>query len=212
MATVSETVRLYSLGKECAAYNCSSRSFYIQNNERKPTGNNFFRFPKEKFEIKDWCNLIKRQDGKDGFKVTKSTVVCSKHFLPSNINKPFGGTRHSLKKGSRPILHDWNNFGSNLMQARKQPALRSIINTTAAKKRKNFVDENKENNYSKILTPDNINYEMSSSKMKESINSPLEAFDIENETIKNELGKVAAVQIIRIWTWKQNVWQKPCPI
>ena len=98
------------------------------------------------------------------------------------------------------------------MQARKQPALRSIINTTAAKKRKNFVDENKENNYSKILTPDNINYEMSSSKMKESINSPLEAFDIENETIKNELGKVAAVQIIRIWTWKQNVGQKPCPI
>ena len=201
-----------SLREECAAYNCSSRSYYSQNNERKPTGNNFFHFPKEKFEIKDWCNLIKRQDGKDGFKVTKSTVVCSKHFLPSNINRPSGGTRHSLKKGSRPILHDWNNFGSNLMQARKQPALRSIINTTDAKKRKNFVDENKENNYSKILTPDNINYEMSSSKMKESINSPLEAFDIENETIKNELGKVAAVQIIRIWTWKQNVWQKPCPI
>ena len=88
-------------------------------------------------------------------------------FLPSNINRPSGGIRHSLKKGSRPILQDWNNFGSNLIQARKQPDLRSIINTTPAKKRKNFVDENKENNYGKILTPDNKDFEMSSSKMKE---------------------------------------------
>ena len=58
MAAVSETGRLLPLGKECTAYNCSTRSYYIQNNNRKPTGNNFFYFPKEKFEIKDWCNLI----------------------------------------------------------------------------------------------------------------------------------------------------------
>ena len=180
MAAVSQTGRFLSLEKECAAYNCSSKGYYIQNNERKPTGNSFFHFPKEKFEIKDWSNFIKWQDGKDGFKVTKSTVVCSKYSLHSNINRSSGETRHSLKKGSRPILHDWNNFGSNLRQARKQPAWRSIINTTPAKKRKIFIDENKENNYSKILTPDNIDFEMSSSKMKESINNPLEAFGMEN--------------------------------
>ena len=206
MAAVPETGRFLSLGKECAAYNCSSRSYYIQNNERKPTGNNFFHFPKEKFEIKDWCNLIKRQDGKDGFKVTKSTVVCSKHFLPSSINRPYGGTRHSLKKGSRPILHDWNNFGSNLRQARKQPAWRSIINITPAKKRKIFIDENKENNYSKILTPDIIDFEMSSSKMKESINNPLETFDIENETLKKELVKVRS----ELAPLKQNTKNTDC--
>ena len=80
---------------------------------------------------------------------------------------------HSLKKGLRPILHDWNNFGSNSTQARKQPALRSAINTSPAKKRKNFVDENKENNYSKILTTDNIGFDMSSSKMKKTIINPL---------------------------------------
>ena len=91
MALVSKTGRFLSLGKECAAYNCSSRSYYTENNERKPTENTFFHFPIEKFKIKDWCNLIKRQDGKDGFKVTKSTVVCSKHFLPSNIKRPSGG-------------------------------------------------------------------------------------------------------------------------
>ena len=206
MAAVSETGRFLSLGKECAAYNCSSRSYYIQDNERKPTGNNYFHFPKEKFEIKNWSNIIKRQDVKDGFKVTESTVVCSKHFLPSNINRPSGGTRHSLKKGSRPILHDWNNFGSNLMQARKQPTLRSIINTLPAKKRKNFVDENKENNYSKILTPNNIDFEISSSKMKESINNPLEAFDTENETLKNELVKVRS----ELAALKQNTKNAKC--
>ena len=52
------------------------------------------------------------------------------------------------------------------------------------------MDENKENSYSKILTPDNIDFEMSSSKIKESINNPLEGFHIENETLKNELVKV----------------------
>ena len=138
MAAVSETGRFLSLGKECAAYKCWSKSYYIQNNETKPTGNNVSHFPKEKLERKDWCNLIKRQDGKDGFDVTKSTVVCSKHFLPSNIKRPSERIRHSIKKGSRPILHDWNNFGSNLTQARKQPAWRSIINNTPAKKKKTF--------------------------------------------------------------------------
>ena len=76
------------------------------------------------------------------------------------------------------------------MQARKQPALRSLINTTPAKKRKNFIDENKENNYSKIVTSVDIDFEMFSSKIKGSINNPLEEFDIENETLKNELVKV----------------------
>ena len=56
MAAVFKAGRFLSLGKEYAADNCSCTSYYTQNNERKPTGNNFFE---EKFEIKDWCNLIK---------------------------------------------------------------------------------------------------------------------------------------------------------
>ena len=82
----------------------------------------------------------------------------------------------------------------------------SIINTTSAKKRNNFVGENKENNYSKILTPDNIDFEMTSSKMKESINNPLEAFDIENETLKNELVKLRS----ELAAFKQNVKNTEC--
>ena len=39
------------------------------------------------------------------------------------------------------------------------------------------------------MTPENIDFGTSSSKMKESINNPSAAFDIENETLKNELVK-----------------------
>ena len=56
-----------SLDKECAAFGCSSRIYYFVNKERKPIGISFFKFPKLKTKINDWCNLIKRQNGKDGF-------------------------------------------------------------------------------------------------------------------------------------------------
>ena len=113
---------------------------------------------------------------------------------------------HLGEKGSRPILHDWNNFESNLKQARKQPALRSTISTTPTKKGKNFVDENKGNSYSKILTPDNTDFEMPSSKIKESINNPLEAFDIENETLKmSQLRFVLNLQHLNKILKTQNV-------
>ena len=60
MNAVSETGRLLSLGKERAAYNYLCRSYYIPNNDRKSTGNNFIHLLKQKCEIKDWCNLIKQ--------------------------------------------------------------------------------------------------------------------------------------------------------
>ena len=100
------------------------------------------------------------------------------------------GKEHLLKKGSRTMLQNQNNLKTNLTQGRKQSSLRPTINTTPpVTKRKKFVDENKENNYIKILTPDNIDFETSSSKTKKSINNPSAAFDIENETLKNELVK-----------------------
>ena len=68
------------------------------------------------------------------------------------------------------------------------------------------MDENKENSYSKILTPDNIDFEMSSSKIKESINNPLEAFHIANETLKNELVKVRS----ELAALKQNIKNTEC--
>ena len=37
-----------SLGKECAAFDCSSRSYCFVNNESKSTGNSFFKVSKIK--------------------------------------------------------------------------------------------------------------------------------------------------------------------
>ena len=128
-------------------------------------GITFFTFLKQ-IQNKRLLQLNKTGGWQRLFKVTKPTVVCSKHFHPSNINRSPGRTRHSLKKGSRLLLHNWNNFRRSLTQARKLPALTSIINTTPAKKRKNFVDKNKENNYVKILTPDKMDFEIFPSKMK----------------------------------------------
>ena len=100
-----------SSGKECAAFGCSSRSCCFVNKERKPIWILYFKFPKSKVEINDWCNLIKRQNDKDGFVVKEnSTYICSKHFHVADIYRDPGGTRHSLIKGSRPKLHSWNTF------------------------------------------------------------------------------------------------------
>ena len=77
-------------------------------------------------QINDWCNLIKRQNSKDGFVVKEnSTYICSKHFQVAGIYRDPGGTRHSLIKGSRPKLLSWNTFGEGLGKSRKPPSYRT---------------------------------------------------------------------------------------
>ena len=115
-----------SLGKECAAFGCSSRNYCFVNKEIKPTGISFFKFPKSKAEINEWCNQIKTQNGKDGFMVKEnSTYICSKHFHVADIYRAPGGTRHSLVKGSHPKLQLWNTFGQRLGKSRKPPSYRT---------------------------------------------------------------------------------------
>ena len=66
-------------GKECAAFECSN-TFYDSGSTA--TGIHFFKFP---LEINWWCNLIKRQNNKDGFNVSSNTVLCHHHFLEKDI-------------------------------------------------------------------------------------------------------------------------------
>ena len=115
------------LGKECAVFGCSSTSYCFLNKERKPTGISFFKFPKSKAEINDWCNLVKRQNGKDDFVVKEnSTYICSKYFHAADIYRAPGGTRLSLIKGSRLKLHSWNTSGEVLGESRKPPSYRTL--------------------------------------------------------------------------------------
>ena len=60
----------------------------------------FFTFPQTNPDKQRWCNLIKRQDGKDGFKVTKNTFLCHVHFVETDIRKTINQWR--LKKGAFP--------------------------------------------------------------------------------------------------------------
>ena len=64
-------------GKHCAVFGCNN-SYY--NDEGLFGGYHFFKFPTSPKRRNRWCNLIKRQHGRDGFTVTSSTVVCNEHF------------------------------------------------------------------------------------------------------------------------------------
>ena len=64
-------------GKECAAFGCSN-TFY--DSEGTATGTHFLKFPSLPSEINRWCNLIKRQNNKDGFRVSSNTVLYHHHF------------------------------------------------------------------------------------------------------------------------------------
>lgn len=82
-------------GKHCAAFGCAN-SYYDANGH--PAGLHFFSFPKDVQRRNRWCNLIKRQHGKDGFFVSNSTVLCSEHFKKEDIQKKLTG-RWDLVKG-----------------------------------------------------------------------------------------------------------------
>ena len=76
--------------KQCVAFGCSN-TFYGPNG--LPSSLHFSKFPKDTNRRRRWYNLIKRQHGKDGFFVTNSSVVCSKHFRKEdteNFNRPLG--------------------------------------------------------------------------------------------------------------------------
>ena len=73
-----------SLGRQCVAFNCNN-TFYKSDGSK--SGTHFFKFPQTNPKKNRWCNLIKRQDGKDDFKVSNNTFVCQHHFKESDIKK-----------------------------------------------------------------------------------------------------------------------------
>ena len=90
-----------SRGKECAAAECSSFEY---NSDGSRSGLHFFKFPTKNPAKARWCNLIKRQDRRDGFRVSENAVICEKHFRKHDIIKGFGGVRCRLRKGMIRVL------------------------------------------------------------------------------------------------------------
>ena len=84
-------------GKQCAVYGYRNCNY---NDKGLSAGYHFFSFPTDPKTRNRWCNLIKRQHGKDDFNVTAATVVWSEHFTQEDIIRKLSG-RWDLKKGNR---------------------------------------------------------------------------------------------------------------
>ena len=92
---------------------------------RVPSGLKFYSFPlKDKAQLNHWCQLIRRQNNRDGFSVSKHSKICEKHFEKKYIYRPPGGTQTRLLKDAKPTLHEWNDFNIESSD-RKAPAKRS---------------------------------------------------------------------------------------
>ena len=89
-----------SVGRECAAFGCSN-TFYRY--DGTPSGLHFFKFPQKNPEKRTWCNLIKRVDGMDGFRVSSATCLCQEHFKDDDIKR--NPRRWKLMSGAVPSLN-----------------------------------------------------------------------------------------------------------
>ena len=117
--SIKEKKKKISLGRECCAYGCSN-TFY--NSDGLATGLHFFKFPQKNPGKQLWCNLIKRQDGRDDFHVNSYTCLCHKHFLDSDIRKTVNQWR--LIKGAVPSQFLYS-VHSTARKPRKEPKSRS---------------------------------------------------------------------------------------
>jgi hypothetical protein len=96
-----------SRGKRCSVYGCTNCQY---DKEGVFSTVNFFQIPKsiiEKKSLRDrWGSLIKRQDGKDKFRL-ETAHICSQHFHPDDVTKSLNGKR-GIKPGSEPSIFEWN--------------------------------------------------------------------------------------------------------
>ena len=105
-----------SQGRQCVAYGCRN-TFYGSSGNK--TGIHFFKFPQTNPRKSRWCNLIKRQDGKDGFFVTGNTFLCQSHFKDSDLKKNPISWR--LQKDAEPSLNLYqSSFNTSTFQGNLQ--------------------------------------------------------------------------------------------
>ena len=138
--------RKKSRGLECAAYECSSTFYTTSDGSRSEC--HFFKFPQKNPEKKRWCNLIKRQDGYDGFRVTCNTYLCQEHFESSEIRR---NPQHwRLNKDAEPSLNLYKSFELPAKVDRKPPLQRKFISTNT--KRKGAITSSSDNNLFSVST------------------------------------------------------------
>ena len=114
-----------SRGKQCAAFGCYN---YQYNDDGTSSTVSFFQFPLEEPLKSKFCKLIKRVDGKDGFKVSSQTKICSYHFEEKDIAG--GMSRKTLKPDALPSRFFWTE------ESKSRPAPRQRLFDDSHSKRK----------------------------------------------------------------------------
>ena len=85
----------------CCVPQCLTRGYRDNDGEKI----SFYSFPSEALLKKKWIHAIRRDEGKH-FEVTKSTLVCSRHFRENDVKKTLAG-KHILKPGVVPSVFAW---------------------------------------------------------------------------------------------------------
>lgn len=97
-----------SRGRQCCAFGCNNYQYNVVDGVRVPSNIHLYTFPEDRDLKNEWCRLVKRVDGLDGFHVNQSTRVCETHFFPCDFK---GGIQKRLNRPTaKPVLHSWNNF------------------------------------------------------------------------------------------------------
>lgn len=85
----------------CCVPQCSTRGYRDSDGAKV----SFYSFPSDKDLKKKWIHAIRRDEG-TSFQVTKTTVVCSRHFREDDVKKTLAG-KHVLKAGIIPSVFAW---------------------------------------------------------------------------------------------------------
>ena len=109
------------------AYGCGN-TYYDSKGIR--TTVHFLKFPAKNPDKNQWYNLIKRQEGRDGFKVNKNTYLCHLHFKEGDYKR--NPTRWRLHKGIQPSLNLYKSFESK-NPSRPPPRDRNLSSSLSSK-------------------------------------------------------------------------------
>ncbi|XP_064464168.1 THAP domain-containing protein 7-like isoform X1 [Ornithodoros turicata] len=112
----------------CSVPLCKQRGTRDKNNEKV----SFHRIPKQGDRYKKWIAAIKRDEGKH-FKVSRSTVVCSKHFKDSDFLPNIASGQRILRDDAVPSLFAYR----RALRARKPPKGRARVRRKAPQSNRN---------------------------------------------------------------------------
>ncbi|KAL0868855.1 hypothetical protein ABMA27_007204 [Loxostege sticticalis] len=86
---------------KCVIKRCQNNTLTAQ----KKDGVIYHRFPIDEIIRENWRVLVARERFEEFYKPNKSSVICSNHFLESDIYYTTKGLRRIVTKANEPVLN-----------------------------------------------------------------------------------------------------------